>query len=248
MKTFSVVNQKGGVGKTTTVLNLGAALGKKGRKVLIIDLDSQANLSRSFGIGKTIDKHIGTVLAREHQAKDVIINKGIDIIPSSLELLKYEKLISSEETYQFILEETIKPLQKLYDYCLIDCPPSLSTLTVNALVASDFYLIPLQPEFYSYDGLRTITDFAQKLTKLNPKLQLAGIFPTKYNPNARKRLNHDVIEHTKELFQEKVLSVYIRDNVSLAESPLNQTDVFTYAPESNGAKDYMQLANLIVKL
>ena len=247
--TIAVVNNKGGVGKTTSTLNLGAALANAGKKVLLVDMDSQGNLSRSFGLSRSIDKHIGGVMVKDYPAGDAVVSVGkMDLLPATLELLKHEKTVAGGELYQFVLSEAIEPLKRKYDYILIDCPPSLSALTVNALVAADYFLIPLQPEFYSYDGLRTLVDFADRLKKLNPRLQLAGIFATKYNPNARKRLNHDVIDYTREKFGEKMLAVYIRDNISLAESPLNKTDVFTYAPDSNGAKDYKALSNYILKL
>ncbi len=242
----SVANFKGGVGKTTTVINLGAALNNLGKKVLLIDMDPQANLSQSLGIGGDMEHSIYTVLRREAfgepgtKLTDALITaSGIDVIPSSLDLANAELELASVYGREKILSQLLKPL-KQYDYILIDCPPSMSLLTVNALVGSDMVLIPLQAEFLPLKGARNFLKHFDQIKKLNKRLKLMGFLLTKYD--ARKKMNRQVREELeKEFTTSLVFNSRIRTNISLANAQENGQDIFRYDKRSHGAADYAAL-------
>ncbi|MEZ4888568.1 MAG: ParA family protein [Chitinophagales bacterium] len=241
--TFS--NHKGGVGKTTSTVNVGVALSEMGQKVLLIDLDPQANLTQSFGITK-VNFNIYESLIGRYELRWTSITENLDVVPSTLDLSGAETELVSEPGREFILKELIEAIRDQYDFVLIDTPPSLGLLTVNALTAADAVYIPLQAEYLALQGLTKLTSVIRKIQKrLNRNLQLGGVFLTQYD--SRKILNREVAEMVSNYFKDKVFKTKIRDNVALAEAPSLGKDIFNYNNKSNGAKDYMNLSKEILK-
>lgn len=234
---ISVSNHKGGVGKTTTTVNIGAALAVLGHKVLLIDLDPQANLSQSLGLeGK--EPNIYQLLKGEGKPSPVNVAERLDVIPSSLDLSGAEVELAGEAGREYILEEILQPLKFRYDYILIDCPPSLGLLTINALTASEEVLIPIQPHYLAAQGLSKLLEVVEKVRKrLNKRLKVGSILITLYD--GRKVLNRDVLEALEGRFPNELLKTRIRENIALAEAPTQAVDIFRYAPKSNGAEDYL---------
>ena len=213
-KVISVLNHKGGVGKTTTTINLGGALRQKGYKVLLIDLDGQANLHKD----------------------------GLCVVPSCLDLSAVETELINEAGRELILAHLIKGQKEKFDYILIDCPPSLSLLTLNALTASDRLIIPVQAQFLAMRGMAKLMQVVHKVQqRLNSDLSIAGVLITQYD--GRKNLNKSVSELVQETFQGKVFSTHIRNAIALAEAPTQGLDIFHYAPKSAGAEDYEKVCN-----
>ena len=243
-KVISISNHKGGVGKTTSTLNIGAGLNSLGKKVLLIDLDPQANLSQSLGI-KEPKVNIYGALRGEYKLQPVNVLPGLDIVPSTLDLSGAEVELAGEAGREYILREILEPLRAYYDFILIDNPPSLGLLTINAFTASDMVLIPLQAQYLALQGLTKLIEVVEKIQKrLNKSLTIGGVFITQYD--SRKVLNRDVVSTIESHFKEKVFTTKIRDNVSLAEAPAQGVDVFRYAPKSYGATDYLSLSQEII--
>jgi chromosome partitioning protein len=244
-KVISISNHKGGVGKTTSALNIGAGLNKLGKKVLLIDLDPQANLSQSLGIVDQ-DKNIYGAIRGEYKLQPINIIKGLDLIPSTLDLSGAEVELSGEAGREYILKELIDPIKKQYDYVIIDSPPSLGLLTINSFTASDEVLIPLQAQYLAIQGLTKLVEVVDKIKKrLNKSLKVGGVFITQYDN--RKVLNRDVVDTIQAHFKSGVFKTKIRDNVALAEAPTQRVDIFRYQPKSKGAEDYLALCREIVK-
>jgi len=244
-KVISISNHKGGVGKTTSALNIGAGLNKLGKKVLLIDLDPQANLSQSLGLIDQ-DKNIYGAIRGEYKLQHIQVLKGLDVIPSTLDLSGAEVELSGEAGREYILKELIDPIKKHYDYVIIDSPPSLGLLTINSFTASDEILIPLQAQYLAIQGLTKLLEVIDKIKKrLNKKLKVGGVFITQYD--SRKVLNRDVVTSIKQRFKAEVLKTMIRDNVALAEAPTQGVDIFRYQPKSKGAEDYLALCKEIIK-
>lgn len=247
MKILTFSNQKGGVGKTTTVQNLGKGLELLGKKVLLIDLDAQGNLTDSYGIDSNkLDKTIYNVLKGGASIRDVVCSSnGIDIIPSNLELSGADLEFSSIPGREFLLRDALEEI-KGYDYVLVDCPPNLSIMTLNALSAADKVYIPLQTEYYSIKGMAQLLDSIKLIKKrINPKLEVGGVICTMYD--SRRNLNREIKGIIQEYFEGKVLDTYIRENISLAEAPSKSMTIFEYKSNSNGAEDYNSLAKEIIK-
>ena len=244
-KVISISNHKGGVGKTTSALNIGAGLNKLGKKVLLIDLDPQANLSQSLGLIDQ-EKNIYGAIRGEYKLQPIKVLKGLDVIPSTLDLSGAEIELSGEAGREYILRELIEPIKKSYDYVIIDSPPSLGLLTINSFTASDEIFIPLQAQYLAIQGLTKLLEVVEKIQKrLNKKLKIGGVFITQYD--SRKVLNRDVVTSIKQRFKDEVLKTMIRDNVALAEAPTQGVDIFRYQPKSKGAEDYLALCREIVK-
>jgi chromosome partitioning protein len=241
---ISLLNHKGGVGKTTSAINIGAGLAKLGKRVLLIDLDPQANLTLALGVPRQ-PYTIYEALRGESELIPANMKKNLDVVTSHLNLSGAEMELINEAGRELILRELIFPLQNKYDYILIDCPPSLGLLTLNALTSSDFVYIPLQTEFLAVQGLAKIKQVIQKVrTRLNRSLEIGGVIATMYD--ARKVLNRDVVDIIYKYFGDSVFETKIRDNVALAEAPAQRKDIFEYSPNSVGAKDYLALAKEII--
>ncbi len=245
---YCFANHKGGTGKSTTTLNVGAGLSKKGKRVLLVDLDPQTNLTIMLGIYNRPANTLYEILAEECRAEAAIINigKNLDLIPSSLDLSGIELQISSEQGRETKLKRLISSVFKNYDFVLIDAPPSMSLLTINALITSDKVFIPVQTEFIALNGLTKFVEIISKMKHLNPKLEIGGIIATRYD--SRKILNRGVAEKIQMLFPKLFLKTLIRENVAIAESVAHGLSIFDYAAKSNGAEDYFNLTKELIKL
>ena len=244
-KVISISNHKGGVGKTTSVINIGFGLNKLGKKILLIDLDPQANLSQSLGIiepGKTIYG----ALRGDYDIEPIEIVKGLDVIPSTLDLSGAEIELTGEAGREYILRELLEPIRASYDYILVDNPPSLGLLTINSFTASDEVFIPLQAQYLALQGLTKLIEVVDKIKRrLNKELKVGGVFITQYD--GRKVLNRDVVATIEAHFKDEVFKTRVRDNIALAEAPAQGLDIFRYSPKSYGAEDYLSLSKEILK-
>lgn len=244
-KVISISNHKGGVGKTTSAINIGAGLNKLKKRVLLIDLDPQANLSQSLGVVEP-ERTIYGALRGEYKLQPIEIVKGLDIIPSTLDLSGAEIEMSGEAGREYILKELIDPIRSNYDFIIIDSPPSLGLLTINAFTSSDEILIPLQAQYLALQGLTKLMEVIEKIQRrLNKDLKLGGVFITQYDK--RKVLNRDVVETIEAHFKKDVFKTKIRDNVALAEAPAQGLDIFRYNSKSYGAEDYLKLSKELLK-
>jgi len=244
-KLISVANHKGGVGKTTSAINIGAGLNKLGKKVLLIDLDPQANLSQSLRLISQ-ERNIYRAIRGEQKLEPIEVLKGLEVIPSTLDLSGAEIELSGEAGREYILRELVEPLRRAYDYIIIDSPPSLGLLTINAFTASDEVLIPLQAQFLALQGLTKLMEIIEKIkARLNKGLRVGGVLITQYD--SRKILNRDVVATIQAHFKETVFKTIIRDNIALAEAPTQGADIFRYSPKSYGAEDYLSLSREILK-
>ena len=242
---ISLLNHKGGVGKTTSAINIGAGLVELGKRVLLIDLDPQANLSLSLGIPRQ-KSTIYEALRGESELVPYTVKENMDVITSTLDLSGAEMELINEAGREYILRELLEVVEEDYDYVIIDCPPSLGLLTLNALTSSTFVYIPLQTEFLALQGLTKIKQIIDKVRfRLNKKLSIGGVIATMYDH--RKVLNRDVVETIRKFFGNRVFDTYIRDNVALAEAPAQRKDIFEYNKRSSGAKDYLALSKEIIE-
>jgi chromosome partitioning protein len=237
-----LINQKGGVGKTTSTINLGAGLAMLEKSVLLVDLDPQAHLSYGLGIqAHELDFTIYEVLKGEVPAEEAIIKrKDIEILPSSLSLSGAEVEFSGLAGREFLLKEALDTLPGR-DFVLLDCPPSLGLLTLNALTAANEIFIPLQTEFLALQGVSKLLETVNVVKRrLNPELAISGIIGTQYD--ARKNLNKEVVQKIREYFTDRLFQNLIHDNVALAEAPSYGQTIFEYRPNCRGAQDYMALS------
>lgn len=244
---ISVVNQKGGTGKTTSTVNIGSALALKNKKVLLVDLDPQGSLSYSLGI-TNIEDSIGDVLAGEINFKDILVQReGMDVAPATIGLADIELSMADEPQREQFLSKILVEVRGSYDYVLIDCPPSLSLLTVNALCASDKVLIPMQMEVLSLQGLELIhTTISRLKDAYGIDVEIMGVLPVLYDK--RRKLSIEVLEFIDENYDLHVFSSYIRNNVKASEAPSFGQSVIAYDPQSNSAKDYTNLVEEILKI
>lgn len=246
MRKIAFTNQKGGVGKTTTTINTGAGLSKIGYKVLLVDIDPQANLTYSLKIHSSkMKKNIYHMLKGQYSARDIIMeHNGFDLLPASIELSGAEMELVNEPAREQILRSALKEVEEDYDYILLDCPPNLGLLTLNAFTAADELVIVLQSEYLALHGLSKLMDLIKIVQqRLNPGLKVEGIVCTLFDK--RKNLNREVVGHIREHFGAKVFETVIRDNIALAEAPSHHKTIFEYDSKSHGAQDYMELAKEI---
>lgn len=248
-KILAVINQKGGVGKSTTAVNLASALGAKGKEVLLVDLDPQGNATSGYGIDKRyLDQCVYNVLLGETPVEDVIlaqVGKGVDVLPSTISLAGAEVELVNEMARENRLKNALGSLRGRYDYMLIDCPPSLGLLTINALVAADKLLVPIQCEFYALEGVTKLLDSMKRVkSMLNPSLDIFGIVLTMYD--SRTNLAKQVVEEVRSFFGSQVFETVIPRSVKLSEAPSYGQPIIDYAPDNKGTKAYMDLAQEVI--
>lgn len=249
-KVLALCNQKGGVGKTTSTINLGAALTEFGRRVLIVDFDPQGALSVGLGIpAHQLERTIyNVIIERSASVTDSVIRTGVDnmdLLPSNIDLSAAEVQLVAEVGREHTLVRALRPVVEHYDYILIDCQPSLGLLTVNALAAADGVLIPLECEFFSLRGVALLIDTIEKVReRLNPKLEITGILPTMFDP--RTLHSREVIARVVERFQDVVFDTVINRTVRFPETTVAGAPITVWAPRSAGAKAYRQLAREVI--
>jgi chromosome partitioning protein len=244
-RVLAVINQKGGVGKTTTVVNLSAALGQTGKKVLVVDFDPQGNATSGYGIDKEeLEGDVYDVIMNGRPVEDTIcstVEENVFIVPATIDLAGAEIELVQVEKREYQLVNALRPVRNEFDYILIDCPPSLGLLTIDALVASTALLIPIQCEFYALEGLTKLLE-TMKMVKgsLNPSLEIFGVVMTMYD--SRTSLSKEVDEEVRKYFGNKVFKTVIPRNVKLSEAPSHGLPVNRYARVSKGSQAYAKLA------
>ena len=248
-KIIAITNQKGGVGKTTTSVNLGACLATLGKKVLLVDIDPQGNTTSGIGINKADVAHcIYDVIINDVNPKDAIIETDIpnlSIIPATIQLAGAEIELVPTISREVRLKKALELVKKKYEYILIDCPPSLGILTINSLTAADSVIIPIQCEYYALEGLSQLLNTVRLVQKhLNTSLQIEGVLLTMFD--ARTNLGIQVIEEVKKYFQQKVYKTIIPRNVRLSEAPSHGQSIITYDSKSKGAEVYLELAKEVI--
>ena len=246
---ISVANQKGGVGKTTTTVNLGACLASLGKRVLLVDMDAQGNATSGVGIRKPdVTQDIYDVLVNElpiAEATLVTEHENLSIVPATLQLAGAEIELTSMMARESRLKGSLAEVNAQYDYILIDCPPSLGHLTINSFTASDSILIPVQCEYYALEGLSQLLNTVRLVQKhFNPELEIEGVLLTMYD--ARTNLGNEVVEEVRKYFREKVYETIIPRNIRLSEAPSHGMPIIDYDPRSRGAEVYQALAKEVV--
>ena len=249
-RAIAVANQKGGDGKTTTTINLSASLGAKGKRVLVIDMDPQGNSTSGFGVDKNelentvYELILGECSIQECLLKDVIEN--VSLIPSNVNLAAAEIELIGVEKKEFILKNVVDWIRDQYDFIVIDCPPALNMLTVNAMTTADTVLVPIQCEYYALEGLSQLIHTVNLVReRLNPTLDIEGILFTMYD--ARTNLSMQVVENVKDHLNQRIYKTMIPRNIRLAEAPSYGMPINLYDPKSAGAESYMALADEVIR-
>lgn len=248
-KIIAIANQKGGVGKTTTSVNLAASLGVLEKKVLLIDADPQANATSGLGIDvETVE--IGTYQLLEHtnSAQEAIVKSdtpNLDVVPAHIDLVAIEIELVDKDEREYMLKKALEPIKNDYDFILIDCAPSLGLLTLNALTASDAVIIPIQCEYFALEGLGKLLNTIKSVQKVhNPQLDIEGLLLTMYD--SRLRLSNQVVEEVQKHFNDMVFQTIIQRNVRLSEAPSYGESIINYDASSKGASNYLSLAKEII--
>ena len=244
---IAIANQKGGVGKTTTCVNLTFALKKRGRKVLLVDCDAQGNATSGMGVDKSITPNMYHVLTQGVPAAECIVHTNYgDVIPTNKDLSGAGVELVDVEDREYVLRQALEPLRDQYDYIIIDCPPSLELLTVNALAAADGVLVPVQCEYYALEGIADLTTTIKMINaRINPKLEIQGIVLTMYD--SRTNFSEQVAAEIRNFFGDKVYKTVIPRNVRIAEAPSHGKPVIAYDRISRGSSAYLKLAAELVK-
>ncbi len=261
--TLALLNLKGGVGKTSSVINLAAELRRRDFRVLVVDLDAQANLTQGLGVSDQLDRTLYTLLRREHKLEDVLLT-DFDVpdhphlIPGTMQLALIDLELAARPMRELILARALEPLQSAYDFILLDCPPNFGMLSLNAITSSDYYLIPLQAEYFAVRGLVTLTTAVQELKReTEARVKLLGVFLTRYN--AQKNLSRDVEIESRRVLGDKLFRNFVRENIAVAEAQAEGRSIFSYddmrlkagrkVPPSNAAIDYRNIcAELLERL
>ncbi len=246
---IAIANQKGGVGKTTTSINLSASLAAKGKKVLVIDMDPQGNTTSGFGVDKNdLDETIYELILGECAIQDCIIKdviQNVSILPSNVNLAAAEIELIGVDKKEYILKNEVDYIRDQYDYIMIDCPPSLSMLTINAMTTADTVLVPIQCEYYALEGLSQLIHTINLVKeRLNPDLDMEGVVFTMYD--SRTNLSTQVVENVKQNLKQRVYDTVIPRNIRLAEAPSYGMPIQMYDPKSAGAEAYMALADEVI--
>jgi len=246
-KVFVFVNQKGGVGKTTSAINIGAYIAEAGKKVLLVDFDSQGNMSSGVGVSKdkpTIYELLAGMTPPEAAVKHSCVD-NLDAITASIDLSGAAIELVDQENREFFLKKALEPLRPKYDYILIDCPPSLGILTLNGLAAADAVLVPMQCEYFALEGISLLLQTVKKVQQtINPSLVIGGIFFTMYD--SRTRLAQDVVMQVKSYFKDLVFNTIIPRNIRLSEAPSHGEPICKYDPACIGAKSYEKLSEEVL--